>query len=283
MPARSRRPWRSIAEKSIVNPNATLTAAPAAGAGAAKVGAGRSARGRRARRAAPAAAPAAVPDHAPARRREDLARGRGRQGHGRRGLLGGHVPLGRGGLLPRHPVLPRVQQAGVCVADAAEVRRGRHRRIGQGSGFVLGGRHLHGGRGGRRKDRVFDRSVTLQPGSYKGTFGLFAAEGQPPVSSGVGQLQARAEVDRLRRLAADPLQRPGAADQAPRSHGSVRLRRREADQGRAQGRPHVLEDGQPLVLLRGREPRPLPRPRPMRPSAPARPRRLPPMRPSPAS
>ena len=35
-----------------------------------------------------------------------------------------------------------------------------------------------------RKDRVFDRSVTLQPGSYKGTFGLFAAEGQAPLSSG---------------------------------------------------------------------------------------------------
>lgn len=36
---------------------------------------------------------------------------------------------------------------------------------------------------GARKDRVFDRSVTLQPGSYKGVFGLFPAEGQPPVAS----------------------------------------------------------------------------------------------------
>ncbi|HTY42439.1 MAG TPA: GWxTD domain-containing protein [Thermoanaerobaculia bacterium] len=36
---------------------------------------------------------------------------------------------------------------------------------------------------GQRKDKVFDRSVTLQPGSYKGTFGLFAGEGQPPVAS----------------------------------------------------------------------------------------------------
>jgi GWxTD domain-containing protein len=36
---------------------------------------------------------------------------------------------------------------------------------------------------GSRKDRMFDRSITLQPGSYKGTFGLFAAEGQPPVAS----------------------------------------------------------------------------------------------------
>ena len=36
---------------------------------------------------------------------------------------------------------------------------------------------------GTRKDKVFDRSVTLQPGSYKGVFGLFTAEGQPPVAS----------------------------------------------------------------------------------------------------
>ncbi len=36
---------------------------------------------------------------------------------------------------------------------------------------------------GARKDHVFDRSVTLQPGSYKGIFGLFTAEGQPPVAS----------------------------------------------------------------------------------------------------
>ena len=90
---------------------------------------------------------------------------------------------------------------------------------------------------GTRKDRVFDRSVALPPGSYKGTFGLFAAEGQPPVASASANFKLDAEVDRLRRLAADPLQRPGAADQAARPRRSVRLRHREADQGRAQGRP----------------------------------------------
>ncbi len=36
---------------------------------------------------------------------------------------------------------------------------------------------------GTRKDRVLDRSVTLQPGSYKGVFGLFPGDGQPPVAS----------------------------------------------------------------------------------------------------
>jgi GWxTD domain-containing protein len=34
-----------------------------------------------------------------------------------------------------------------------------------------------------RKDRVFDRSIVLPPGEYKGSFGLFAAEGQPPVTA----------------------------------------------------------------------------------------------------
>ncbi len=36
---------------------------------------------------------------------------------------------------------------------------------------------------GTRKDRVVDRSVGLPPGTYKGTFGVFAAEGQPPLAS----------------------------------------------------------------------------------------------------
>jgi hypothetical protein len=36
---------------------------------------------------------------------------------------------------------------------------------------------------GTRKDRVVDKSVALPPGTYKGTFGLFPAEGQPPVTS----------------------------------------------------------------------------------------------------
>jgi GWxTD domain-containing protein len=36
---------------------------------------------------------------------------------------------------------------------------------------------------GSRKDRVLDKSVALPPGSYKGTFGLFTDEGQPPVAS----------------------------------------------------------------------------------------------------
>lgn len=36
---------------------------------------------------------------------------------------------------------------------------------------------------GNRKDRVIDKSVALPPGSYKGSFGVFTAEGQPPVTA----------------------------------------------------------------------------------------------------
>jgi GWxTD domain-containing protein len=36
---------------------------------------------------------------------------------------------------------------------------------------------------GARKDRVIDKSVALPAGSYKGTFGVFTAEGQPPVTT----------------------------------------------------------------------------------------------------
>ena len=36
---------------------------------------------------------------------------------------------------------------------------------------------------GTRKDRVVDKSVSLPPGTYKGTFGVFASEGQAPLAS----------------------------------------------------------------------------------------------------
>jgi GWxTD domain-containing protein len=36
---------------------------------------------------------------------------------------------------------------------------------------------------GSRKDRVVDKSVSLAPGTYKATLGLFPAEGQPPVAT----------------------------------------------------------------------------------------------------
>ena len=42
---------------------------------------------------------------------------------------------------------------------------------------------------GTRKDRIFDRSVALPPGGYKGAFGLFAAEGQPPVAGSAVSFQ----------------------------------------------------------------------------------------------
>jgi GWxTD domain-containing protein len=46
---------------------------------------------------------------------------------------------------------------------------------------------------GTRKDRVYDRSVVLPPGSYKGVFGLFAAEGEPPVAGSTMAFQLPAK------------------------------------------------------------------------------------------
>jgi hypothetical protein len=42
---------------------------------------------------------------------------------------------------------------------------------------------------GTRKDRVVDKSIALPPGKYKGSFGLFAAEGQPPVAASTVSFQ----------------------------------------------------------------------------------------------
>lgn len=46
---------------------------------------------------------------------------------------------------------------------------------------------------GARKDRFFDRSVVLPPGTYKGVFGLFAAEGEPPVAGSAVSFQLPAK------------------------------------------------------------------------------------------
>ena len=46
---------------------------------------------------------------------------------------------------------------------------------------------------GTRKDRVFDRSISLPPGSYKGVFGLFAADGQSPVAAATASFQLTAK------------------------------------------------------------------------------------------
>ncbi len=46
-----------------------------------------------------------------------------------------------------------------------------------------------------RKDRVLDRSIVLPPGTYKGTFGLFPAEGQPPVSTSTANFKIEPRSD----------------------------------------------------------------------------------------
>jgi GWxTD domain-containing protein len=177
----------TLAEKSIVNPNATLTAggaapapatstAPSAGAPAAAPAA--AAAGKPA--AAPAAAAAVVPLPGAVKLALESAAG---AGPGDAGFWSGTFRSNAGDdFLAFQFYLPTNKPAfsaggplklgGVVVdGSGAEVHS-----FWEDASFSEVAE-------GTRKDRVVDRSVALPPGSYKGTFGLFASEGQPPVAT----------------------------------------------------------------------------------------------------
>ena len=169
----------TIAEKSVVNPNATLTVAPAAGAPPAKVAPAVPPAGTGA-----AAAPAAVPTMPlPAAVKTSLE-GVAGKATGDAGFWAGTFRSAAGDsflaiqfyLASNKPAFAAATplKFGAIITDESgkEV-----------DSFWEDANFTEVAEAGR-KDRVFDRSVTLQPGSYKGTFGLFAAEFQAPVSSG---------------------------------------------------------------------------------------------------
>jgi len=176
------RAMSTIAEKSIVNPNAT--AAPAApAAGAAKVAPAVPPAGTGAG-AAPAAAPAAAPTMPLPSAVKTSLEGVAGKSTGDAGFWAGTFRSAAGDaflaiqfyLASNKPAFasPTPLKFGAIVTDESgkEV-----------DSFWEDANFTEVAEAGR-KDRVFDRSVTLQPGSYKGTFGLFAAEGQAPVASG---------------------------------------------------------------------------------------------------
>jgi GWxTD domain-containing protein len=173
----------TVAEKSIVNPNATVVVAPAAGAAAPKSAApaaGGTAAG--APPAAAAAAPAVATQPLPEAVKTALA-GMAGKTTGDAGFWSGTFwSAGGDQFLALQFYLPTNKPA---FAAATPLKFG---------GLVTdeSGKEVDSFwedatftevTEGTRKDRVFDRSVTLQPGSYKGTFGLFPAEGQPAVAS----------------------------------------------------------------------------------------------------
>ena len=174
----------TVAERSIVNPNATVSAAPAAGAPAPKSAA--PAAGATAAGAPPAAAAAAAPAAAtqplPEAVKTALA-GMAGKTTGDAGFWSGTFWSASGDqFLALQFYLPTNKPA---FSAATPLKFG---------GLVTdeSGKEVDSFwedatftevTEGTRKDRVFDRSVTLQPGSYKGTFGLFPAEGQPAVAS----------------------------------------------------------------------------------------------------
>jgi GWxTD domain-containing protein len=168
----------TVAEKSIVNPNATLGAAPAAAApgtpGAAKGGASA---------AAPAAAVAPVPTMPlPAAVKASLE-GIAGKNTGEAGFWSGTFRSATGDqFLAIQFYVPTNKPAfsaptpfkfGGVVTDESGKEVDSYWEDATFTDVTEGA----------RKDHVFDRSVTLQPGSYKGVFGLFTAEGQPPVAS----------------------------------------------------------------------------------------------------
>ncbi|HWZ86281.1 MAG TPA: GWxTD domain-containing protein [Thermoanaerobaculia bacterium] len=168
----------TLAEKSIVNPNATLAAAPAAAA----PGAPAAAKGG-APAAAPAAAVAPVPTMPlPAAVKASLEGVAGKS-TGEAGFWSGtfrsatgdqflalqfYVPTNKPAFSAAMPL-----KFGGVVTDESGKEVDSYWEDATFTEVTEGA----------RKDRVFDRSVTLQPGSYKGVFGLFTAEGQPPVAS----------------------------------------------------------------------------------------------------
>ncbi len=171
----------TLAEKSIVNPDATLTAAapgaPATGAPAAGAPAGAAPA---AAAAAPPPAPAVLP--LPASVKSALAAappavageagfwsGTFRSPEGDDFLaLQFYLPANKSAFAAETPM-----KLGVLVTDGSgqEVESSwedaKFSEVAEGT----------------RKDKVVDKSIALPPGTYKGTFGVFAAEDQPPLAS----------------------------------------------------------------------------------------------------
>ncbi len=188
----------AVAQKSIVNPNATPTAAasapptgaPAAGAGGAKPPAGAPAApapaspGGAAASAAPPSAPVAA---LPAAAKSALAAvdakaasdaffwsGLFRTATGDSFLaLQFYLPADKPAL-----ATPALHFGGVVTNEAGQEvasywEEATFAEVAEGT----------------RKDRVVDKSITLPPGKYKGSFGLFASESQPPVAASTASFE----------------------------------------------------------------------------------------------
>ena len=174
----------TLAEKSIVNPNARLALAGAgAAAGAGKVAPAAPAAATGAGAAAAAPAPAAAPTMPLPAAVKSALEGVAGKSTGEAGFWSGAFRSAAGDsflalqfyLAANKPAFatPAPLKFGGIVTDEAGKEVDTFWEDAAFSEVAEG----------TRKDRVFDRSVTLQPGSYRGVFGLFPAEGQPPVAS----------------------------------------------------------------------------------------------------
>ena len=213
----------AVAQKSIVNPNATASSAPA-GAGAPAATAPGAAAGAAAAAPAAGAAPGAAkpPSGAPAAPAPP--------GAAAAAPAAGAATSAAAAAPPAAPVaaLPAAAKTALASVDAKAASDAAFWsglfRSGSGDSFLalqfylpadkpaLAAPTLHFGgvvtddsgkevgtywedatfaevAEGTRKDRVVDKSIALPPGKYKGSFGLFASEGQPPVAASTVSFQ----------------------------------------------------------------------------------------------
>ncbi len=169
----------TLAEKSIVNPNATLTAAaPAAPAGApAATGA---AGAPAAAAAAPAAAAAVMPLPAAVKTALESAPS---AVAGEAGFWSGTFRSVTGDdFLAMQFYLP-ANKAAFATASSMKLGGVVTDDAGKEVESFWEDATFSEVAEGNRKDRVIDKSVSLPPGAYKGRFGVFSAEGQPPLAS----------------------------------------------------------------------------------------------------
>jgi GWxTD domain-containing protein len=169
----------TLAEKSIVNPGATLTAAAAAAPPATGAGAAAPPPAAPGAPAAPAAASVApLPAAVKSALESTAGKGAGEAGFwsGTFRSIAGDDFLAFQFYLPANKAAyasaTSMKIGGVVTDDAGK----EVQSFWEDASFSEVAE-------GTRKDRVVDRSVALPPGAYKGTFGLFASEGQPPLAA----------------------------------------------------------------------------------------------------
>lgn len=188
-----------VAEKSIVNPNATATAAPPPSAPAPAPSGSAAAPPPAAAKPAPAAPPAAAPAAPPAAAapavmplpaavksalESDAAKGSGDAGFwsGTFRTVSGEPFLAVQFYLPS-------SKAAFASASTLKFAAVVKDESGKEAASLWEDAAPSEVTEGTRKDHVVDKSIVLPPGQYKGSFGVFASDSQPPLATASADFQ----------------------------------------------------------------------------------------------